>query len=180
MKTFEEVVNEMKSNVSLTKTGKAKKTFSRADYDRMVQALLNDPEYCVQTVGIKNGDIVTTDTYPVKEFRNMIKKVLIDFGVDKPEAETILDSYKFGNSSGMYGLNAASIVEYCKAGKKFDFPTQMDFKASLTIEDVGETTKEYSAIGNVNSDEKFKVTTKEHKTLKSSSKAPKWLKKKFK
>ena len=35
MKTFDEVFNEIKSNVSVSKAGKIKKTFSRTDFDTL-------------------------------------------------------------------------------------------------------------------------------------------------
>ena len=182
MKTLNEVITEIKENSTTTKSGKQKKTFSRADYDKMTAALLNEVDYTVETVGIKNGELVTKETKPVKEFRGMMKKVLTDFGVDKQEAEAIMEDYKFSNATGFYPIAAASIVEYCNAGKKFDFPTEKDFKGSLTIEDIGATTKEYQSIrkaGDKGPAEKFKVKTEAHRSLKSSSKPPKWLKEKF-
>ena len=42
MKTFDEVFNEIKGNVTVSKSGKVKKTFSRADFDKLLKALLND------------------------------------------------------------------------------------------------------------------------------------------
>lgn len=182
MKTLNEIVTEMKSNASTTKSGKVKKTFSRSDFDAMTSALLNEVDYSVDTVSTKNGELVTKTTYPVKEFRGMMKKVLLDYGVDKQEAETMMDEYKFGKVTGFYPIASAAIVEYCGAGKKFDFPTEKDFKGSLTIEDIGATTKEYQSIRKAGEDgpsEKFKVKTEAHRSLKSSGKPPKWLKKKF-
>ena len=53
----------------------------------------------------------------------------------------------------------------------------MDFQGSISVDDVAASTKDYKAIGNAT--DPFTVETKEHKVIKSKSKAPKWVKKKF-
>ena len=182
MKTLKDVLTEIQEGVSTTKSGKKKKTFSRTDYDKVVLALVNETDYELTTVGTKGGAVVENTTNPVKEFRSNIKNVLLDYGVDKQEAETVMTSYQFRKMAGLYGIASASIMEYCGAGKKFDFPTQRDFKGSITIDDVPETTKEYKSIvkpGDNKPQETFNIRTSQHKTLKSSSKAPSWLKNKF-
>lgn len=182
MKTFKEVLDEIKSEVPVTPKGKKKKTFSRADFDRLTKAYLNDVESTIQVAGIKNGEMVEKEVQPVKLFRGMLKKILLDFGVDKQESEAMLDNYNIANVDGMYELCSEIIYNYLVADKKFDFLTKKTFMGSLTISDIGETTKEYSEIGKKDDDgerKKFKVTTENHQRLEKQSKAPKWLKKKF-
>lgn len=183
MKTFDEVFNDIKSNVAVSKSGKVKKTFSRVDYDRLLKAMLNDPSYTATYCSTKGGEVVKKDVEIVKVFRESLKRILISFGVDKQEAEKIVTDYQFTNVDGWYELTAEAIYKYMEAGKKFDFPTREDFKGSLTLKDVDEYVGTYTTIrkkGDTTPAKEFKIQTKKHKVLEKKSKAPAWLKKKFK
>jgi len=183
MKTFDEVFNEIKSNVSVSKSGKIKKTFSRTDFDTLLKAMVNEPEYTTTYCGTKGGKMVKKDVQPVKMFRESLKRVLMNFGVDSQDAEKIIKDYKFTNVDGWYELMSEIIYRYMEADKKFDFPTREDFKASISMKNVDKAVGTYSAIKKKGEDgptEKFKIETKSHKILEKKSKAPAWLKKKFK
>ena len=182
MKTFEEVYNEIKSNVTMTKSGKPKKTFSRSDFDKMLKAMLNDTEYQAVYCSTKNGEMVKTTVDVVKTFRGSLKRLLTASGVDSQEAEKMATTYQFTNVDGWYELFSEIIYQYISAGKKFDFPTRETFKASLTLKDVSEAVGVYRSIkkpGDKNPAKEFKIQTKSHQILEKKSKAPDWLKKKF-
>lgn len=183
MKTFDEVFNEIKGNVSVGKNGKVKKTFSRTDFDALLKAMLNETDYTAEYCGTKNGDLVKKEVKPVKMFRESLKRVLVNFGVDSQDAEKIVNDYKFTNVDGWYELMSEVIYRYMDANKKFDFPTREDFKASISIKNVDKAVGTYSSIkkkGENGPTETFKIETKSHKVLEKKSKAPAWLKKKFK
>lgn len=183
MKTFDEVFNEIKANVSVSKSGKVKKTFSRTDFDTLLKAMVNEVEYSTEYCGTKNGEMTKKTVQPVKMFRESLKRVLMNFGVDSHDAEKIVTDYKFTNVDGWYELMSEIIYRYMEANKKFDFPTREDFKASISIKNVDKSTGTYSAIkkkGDNSPAEKFKIETGSHKILEKKSKAPSWLKKKFK
>lgn len=183
MKTFDEVFNEIKSNVAVSKSGKVKKTFSRADYDKLLKAMLNDPSYTATYCTTKAGEPVTKEVEVTKMFRESIKRILLNFGVDKQEAEKMVSEYQFTNVDGWYELAAESIYKYMEAGKKYDFPTREDFKGSISLKDVDESVGTFTSIrkkGDTSPTKEFKVQTKKHKVLEKKSKAPAWLKKKFK
>ena len=183
MKTFDEVFNEIKSNVSVGKNGKVKKTFSRADFDTLLKAMVNDVEYTTTYCGTKNGELVKKEVQPVKMFRESLKRVLTNFGVDSNDAEKIVSEYKFTNVDGWYELMSEIIYRYMEADKKFDFPTREDFKGSISMKNVDEAVGTYSSIkkkGETGPVDTFKIETKSHKILEKKSKAPNWLKKKFK
>lgn len=183
MKTFDEVYKEISSNVTVSKSGKPKKTFSKTDFDTMTKALINTPDHKATYYGTKNGEVVTKDVYPVKQLRESIKRVLVDHGVDAQEAAKFVSDYNFTNVDGMYEFISEILYQYMDAGKKFDFPTREDFKASLSIKNVEASEGTYSAIkkkGDKNPPEQFKIKTSKHKILEKKSKAPDWLKKKFK
>ena len=111
MKTFDEVFNEIKGNVSVGKNGKVKKTFSRTDFDTLLKAMINDPEYTATYCGTKGGEMVTKEVKPVTMFRESLKRVLTNFGVDSQDAEKIVKDYKFTNVDGWYEIGRASCRE---------------------------------------------------------------------
>jgi hypothetical protein len=173
-KTFTEVFEEIKANVSTSAKGKTVKSFSRSDFDKLAKAYLNTPDYKIEAAGMKGGEVVKKEIEPVKAFRGMIQRILIEFGVDKQEAATILDSSKeIKNVDGIYELCSELVYQYMAAGKKFDFITREDFAGSLTIKEVGEAVSEHK---DIRTGEKFKVAKKAHKVLEKKSKVPKWLK----
>lgn len=179
MKTFDEVFNEIKSNVSVSKSGKVKKTFSITDYNKLLKAFMNSPEYSMEVAGTKNGEMVTKTVYPVKDFRKFIEKVLADFGVDAQERKKIESEYEFGNPEAFYYFMSEFLMAYMSAGKKFDFPTKEDFSGSISLKTIDEAVGTYKPIGKNSDGKPFKIKTKAHMVLEKKSKAPKWLKEKF-
>ena len=180
MKTFEDVLSEIKSSSTKTKSGKTKKTHSKADFNRVILGLINEPDYTTTVISTKNGEKVETEITPVKDVRNSLKKVLTDFGVDKQEAETILTDYKFTKMDGMYEFISEAITNYLDADKKFDFLPKEDFVGSIVMNNVPASTKEYPAMAGIGNSEPVKVSVKAHRTLGKKSKAPEWAKKKLK
>lgn len=175
--SFTEVFEEIKANVSTSKSGKPVKSFSRSDFDKLAKAYLNSPDYVIEAAGTKGGEMVTKQIESVKLFRGMIQRILIDFGVDKQEAATILDASKeIKNVDGIYELCSELVYQYMNAGKKFDFITREDFAGSLTLKEMGETTTEHT---DIRTKEKYKISKKPHKLLDKKSKAPSWLKKRL-
>ena len=168
MKTFEEVLKEIQDNVTVSKTGKIKKTFSRTDFDKLLKALLNDTGYKATYCSTKNGELVKKDVEVVKMFRDSIKKVILASGADAQEAEKISKEYQFTNVDGWYELMSEIIYRYMEAGKKFDFPTREDFKGSMSIKTVDESVGTYRSIqkpGDKGPASEFKIKTKKHKIL---------------
>jgi hypothetical protein len=177
-KSFKEVKEELSK---VGDDGKAKKLYSRTDFDALTTALINTPDYEVEHVGMSKGEVVTKSTKPIQEFRGYVKKVLIDFGVDKIEAENIMTDYKFPKATGIYPLITSAITEYCDTGKKFTFPTERDMQASIFIDRKPKQTKQYKSIKKEGVEQEvFDIMTEEYRCMKASSKTPKWLKKKLK
>lgn len=184
MTTFNEVFDEIKGNVSVSKSGKVKKTFSKSDFDKLLQAFLNDSEYEMSVAKTKGGEMVVDKSQPVKAFRGMIKRILVDFGVDAQDAAKIESEYQIRNVDGLYEVICEIIYTYCKADKKFVIPAKEDFGGmSVTLKSVEKTIKEYSKIRGKDDKgpaEKFTVESGKHSLLVSKSKCPTWLKKKKK
>lgn len=174
-KNFNDVWNEIKSNVSTSSTGKPVKSFSRSDFDRMAKAWLNTPDYKFETVSTKDGQPVISEVFPVEKFRGMIRRVLIDFGVDKQDVEAKLAEYEFKNVDGLYELCSELVYKYIEAGKKFDFMPRMDFIGSVILDEIGESTKTHRGIKDEDRDKTYTVKKKAHKVAKARSKCPEWL-----
>ncbi|WP_171567676.1 hypothetical protein, partial [Brevibacillus sp. MCWH] len=168
----------IKNNVSVSKSGKPVRSFSRSDFDKLAKAFLNTVDYEIETVSLKDGEVVTKKIEPVKALRGMIQRILLDFGVDKQEAARIMDTaYEIRNVDGIYELCSELIYKYLEAGKKFDFITKKDFVGSLTLKEVGDSVTEHK---DIRTGDKIKVEKKAHKILDKKSKTPKWLKKRLK
>jgi len=175
-KSFSEVFAEIKANVSVSKKGKPVRSFSRSDFDKLAKAWLNEVGYKVEAVSTKDGELVKKDVFPVQEFRNMLKVILQDFGVDKQAAAKVLDaSYEIRNVDGMYEICSELPYVYMDAGKKFDFIPRENFIGSMLLDEVGESVGEFT---DIRSKEKIHVQKKAHKILQKKSKCPKWLKSK--
>lgn len=179
MTTFEKEFNKIKSNVSVSKSGKVKKTFSRTDFDKLLIAFMNTPDYSTEIAKTKDGKMVTETIYPVKAFRKFVGKVLAKCGADAQEVAKMEQEFEFTNVDDLYYFISEYLMVYMDAGKKFDFPTKENFSGSISLKDVEETIGEYRPI-NGDSKEPFKIKTKSHKILEKKSKAPKWLKERFK
>ena len=177
MKTFKEVFDEIKGSSS--GSGRQVKSFSRADFDELMTAYLNTPEYEAEVAKIKEGNMVTEKIKPVAAFRGMLKEVIKSFGVDEQEAAGILETYKFKESQGraLYDLFAELMYQYMEAGKKFDLLTKKDFKGGIIMEDVAASTASYKT---PRTGEIGEVKKENHKKIKAKSKVPKWLKKSLK
>jgi len=183
MKTLDEVLKEIEESVSVSKSGKIKKTFSRADYDRVLKTLMNTPEYKAVYCSTKNGELVKTEVEIVKKMRDSLKKVLEKAGLDKQAADDFMNNHQFTNVDGFYEVFTEATYLFMNANKKFDFPTREDFKGSISIKTVDESVGTFKSIrkpGDNTPPEEFKIKTGKHKVLEKKSKAPAWIKNKFK
>lgn len=173
-KTFQEVFNEIKSEITTGRSGKPVKSFSKSAFDKLAKAMVNEVDYTIEAVSIKNGEVQSKELKPVQMYRNVIKGILQDFGVDKQEATRILDSsYEIRSVDGLYELASELIYQYIDAGKKFDFVPRRDFTGSLSLREIDETVSEHKLI---NKEGTVKVKKEKHKVLEKKSKAPRWLK----
>lgn len=174
-KTFQEVFDEIKANVSVSKKGNPVKSFSRTDFDKLAKAFLNEVGYEAEVSGTKDGKLATEKIFPVKQFRSMIGAILKEFGVDKAERDAKLETFEIKNVDGLYEVCSELIYKYMEAGKKFDFISKSDFKGSLTLKDVPKMTGTYR---DIKTKEELSITKEAHKLLERKSKCPQHLKNK--
>ena len=93
MKTYNELVNQVKEEIA----NGGKRSFSRELFNDLTLAYMNDVEGNKTTIAkTKNGELVEDEINVPLNFRKMLMKILLDFGVDKQEAEVILtNNYQF-------------------------------------------------------------------------------------
>ena len=172
MKTYNELVMEVKEELA----NGGKRSFSRELFNELTKAYMNDIGNTTTIAKTKNGELVEEELNVPLNFRKMIMKILLDFGVDRQEAETILtNDYQFKDLSALYEVSSELILNYAGTGKKFNFITKPDLQCSLLIEDYEEEVKLTKRPG-ASDDEAHEVLYKKHRKAKVSSTCPDWLK----
>jgi len=173
---FVEALEEIKKS-TVNESGKKKAvTFNKASFDDLFKSYLNSPDYDLEEAsadaesetGFKVDAIKS-----VQKLRGMFKRVLIDYGVDKAEAESVMNDYQFTNVDGVYEAVSEVMYQYLAAGKKFNFITKSDFVGSLTVDTVEAGESNYR---DIQKGTDIKIAHKEHKKLNRKSTVPTWLK----
>jgi hypothetical protein len=183
VKTFQDVFDEIRAEITVSnRSGKPVKSWSKSAFDKLAKALINDPDYTIHSVAIKNGEVEDREVRVVEKYRNVIRGILQEFGVDKQEAARVLTSdFEFRSVEGLYELASELIFQYIAAGKKFDFIQRKDFTGSLALRDVEEAVTEHKSIRKDGvAGQIFKVKKAKHRQLEKKSKAPRWLKTRLK
>ena len=126
------------------KGNKVLNRFSKKNFNSLMTAIANDVEF-TSKVAKKVGDkCEIEELFVSKDFRKWCKKLIEKFGVDSSDAETVMsDKFKFDNMEGFYEFFMTAVNEYLSAGNKFDFLTQEDFKATISLKDVVANDAEY-------------------------------------
>ena len=172
MKTYNELVNEIREEM----TNGGKRSFSRELFNELTAAYLNDVNNTTTIAKTKNGELVEEELNVPMNFRKMVMKILLDFGVDKQEAERILtNDYQFKDVSAIYEVASETILNYASTGKKYNFITKPDLQCSLIIDDYDEEVKLTKRPGAEESEAK-EVLYKKHRKASIKSTCPDWLK----
>ena len=172
MKTYNELVNEIREEIA----NGGKRSFSRELFNELTAAYLNDVNNTTTIAKTKNGELVEEELNVPMNFRKMVMKILLDFGVDKQEAERILtNDYQFKDVSAIYEVASETILNYAGTGKKYNFITKPDLQCSLIIDDYDEEVKLTKRPGAEESEAK-EVLYKKHRKAKAQSTCPDWLK----
>ena len=172
MKSYNELVNQVREEIS----NGGKRSFSRELFNELTLAYMNDVDNVTTIAKTKNGEMVTEEINVPQNFRKMIMKILLDFGVDKQEAERIMtNDYQFKNLDALYEVSSELILNYAGTGKKFNFITKPDLEVSLLIDEYEECVKLNKRPGATDEEAK-EVRYQKHKRAKVSSTCPEWLK----
>ena len=172
MKNYNELVNEVREEI----VNGGKRSFSRELFNELTAAYLNDVENNTTKIAkTRNGELVEEEINVPLDFRRMLFKILMDFGVDRQEAERILtNDYQFKDVSALYEVSSELILNYAGTGKKFNFIAKPDLQCSLIIDDYEEEVKMTKRPGADDSEAK-EVLYKKHRKVKVESTCPSWL-----
>ena len=180
-KSFKEAKETLSANIKRGKSGNKIRSFSRTDFNDMVNAMLNDPSYEMESVKVVDGKLTEVSTPVVRELREkLIVPLLTEAGVDKTEAQRIANEYHFKNpqTSSMYEFVADAVYQYMDADKKFNFPNRKDFTGSIYLKENEPTTVERD-VRDIKDHKTIIGHKKEkraaHKTIVKKSTCPAWL-----
>lgn len=179
--SFAEAKAALKDGVKKSKKGTKIKSFSKNDFNILINALLNDSKYNMETVSIVDGKLTNVSTPIIEDLRTkFIMPILIEFGVPKTDAARIVDEYKFksGQTQVLYNFIIEAIYQYIDSDKKLNFPARKDFTGSIHLNEVEETMverdirdiKDHKTIVGHKKEKRAK-----HKTLVKKSTCPVWL-----
>lgn len=167
------MTNYEKQKQSLKTEGS--RVFARGEFNKLVAALANDTNHETKVMKTKQGEKVEETTVPAAAFRKDIHNVLLDFGVDKQEAEPMLTGeYQFKKLDGVYDLATNAIMDFAEQ-RAFTFPSAPDMAGmNLVINHVEAHDQENNVVGS-KTGEKVKSHVKAHRKGKLTSKTPSWL-----
>lgn len=170
---FEETKKELFDESQ--KSGKT--TFSKSAFNRLTSALVNEPEYTVNVVKIKDGTVFEEAQQPIKDFRkSVIGGIAKTAGADDAEVEKMVSDYKFSPDTPWYPVMSEALVNTLESGKSFSIQPRRDLEATFTLKEVEEQIKMNGAPGAPES-EKKPVLYEKHRIIKCTSTCPKHLRK---
>ena len=168
-KRMDEIIKAAKAS---SKDGKLKSSFSRKFYDDVAGAVMNDPDYVFDEVKVRNGEAVTVETKPSREFREkLLGPIAKGFNLDAEDAKKYIEDYEFtaAQASTIYDLMSAINWEYMNTGKILKMPATKEFAGAIQLRDVDESIYENEHL-------KVRVKRKKHKVLQKRSNTPAWCK----
>lgn len=156
------------------------KRFNKKNFEKLMKAMLNDPEFKTEVAVVKNGQLDSVEEISVTQgFRKFCKKVIEKSGVDKTESERILtEEFTFDNVEGLYEFFATALYLYIEKGNRFDLLPKKDFKGSLAIKNVKKSSSVTSAHSPLTREYlgDYETVKEEHKILAVKSSCPDFLK----
>lgn len=128
--SFKEIVKDVQENSKM-------KNFSSTLHNKMLTAFMNDPDFISEDIKLSPSKMekLKVQKKVVKEFRKSMRDVLVEFGLDKNDAERVVENYKFKKkfSKALYEMYHEYVYQYLKTGKKLNLFSKDDIKASIYI-----------------------------------------------
>ena len=180
MSSYKELKDAMAKKVQAAGSSR----YSKGDHIALTHSLLNTPDYEVD-VYIKDGDkYETTKTTPVKNYRESLKPVIAQFGVDKAELDKIHTvEFPKGHAEAFNDLAEVAMKDYISTGRKLIFPVNSEDESQLELSqfEVPEKIEDTSKLVEESPGNYKRVptgdrkTTKKHTAYKAANKVPAWL-----
>lgn len=171
MSIVTELLKDIEVNLS-------QRSASAKDETRVMQAMLNDPDYKVgeYTKAGKVGE------YCPRESAQAVVKSIIQNGakVSSAEANSIAQGYQFSKSEAenMCDISKEFINTYVQCGRKLPLGGRENMNVSLAIKRVPAQDKKLPNKGISGATNKDIIKIPAHNTIKSQGGCPKWLRKK--
>lgn len=182
MSSYNDLKKIMKEKVQTTGSSR----YSKKDHISLTHALLNEPDVEVN-VFIKDDEsdsgYVTSTLKPVEKYRESLKPVLSQFGIDKSEQDKIQTvEFPKAHAEALNDLAMVSMKEYMDTGRTVVFPItdESDVQLEISKHNVPEKSEETFKPVEENGEYKRvptgnKKTTREHSAYKVGNKVPGWL-----
>ena len=156
--------------------------YSKSDLTQMTMSMLNAPDYEVNNY-IDNGETPVV-TKPVERYRNSLKPMLKQFGVDAAELDKVQTvQFTKDHAEAVNDMAMQIVKDYTSTGRKLILPINAPDEAQMEISqqvvaEKEESTKKITETSpgvyeQVPTGKKKK--TKKHKRMKVSNKVPAWL-----
>lgn len=175
---YDDLLSEMRSKVQSAGSSR----HSKADYTAVTQTLLNTPEQEVPVYVKDTKDPVITK--PAERYRETLKPVLKQFGVDNAELDKIQDvQFSKEHAEALNDVAITAVKGYTSTGRKLVLPVTSPDESQMEISQVvKEEKKEDTRKLEQQADGSYKSvptgerkTTKKHTEMKASNKIPGWL-----
>ena len=165
--------------------GKTSSAVSRSDLEAMAVTLLNTPDHEVTVYPYSakdtsgTGEPVGVTKKPSKRYRDSLKPMLRNLGLDKHDADKIDDiTLSKEHAAAMMDVSTTIIHDYMRAGRKFSFPITEPDEARMEI--MTAVAPERTSVGNRfkkdDSSDSTITVTKERAIVKAKNHVPHWLK----
>ena len=156
--------------------------YSQSDLTAMTHTLINTPEHEVKVLMKDGEDPVVTK--PVERYRESLKPVLKEFGVDAAELDRI-QQVQFGkeHANAINEIATTIVKDYTGTGRKLILPITSEDESQMAIyQTTREEKKEETKKPVQQPDGKYvqiptgkEKTTKQHKEIRVENKIPHWL-----
>lgn len=187
IQTVDEVLTEINGKKFTDENGVTRFNygrFNRRDFNNLIKAILNDPEFKVQAARYTKNGLVLDDVEVSKDFRKFLKDIVMKVGVSEKDASEILDpSFTIDYiNDGFYELMSTAMRVYMEAGNRFDMMPTENFKASLYVKPMPKTKKTRDVRNPITGEDSgtYEIETEEYNRLFVKSSIPKWLVKRIK
>ena len=155
------------------------RVFSRTNLLEMLEEYVNDADFVSHTIQTKAGLAEKVETMPAKEFRAFLVDIIVDFGVERADAENMMAEYKFKakNLGPVIDFFNDFLANYLTIGRKVNLFNMEEMSGSLILEDIEEGVKEVKDPRDTNNEKPKKFRkTKAHKKLKAKMGKMDWIK----
>lgn len=133
MANYKEICNRLTGSAS---GDNGSRRFSKSDVIELTRGLLNDEDHEVSYYSNPSGDTpVSVTKKPAYAYRESLKNVLTEFGVDKNEANRIHD-IEFDKKHAEALMDVAQVVQhdYMATGKKLKLPQLSANETTVTLQ----------------------------------------------